>query len=169
MSQSEQWHVTGTLVNYYFHCRRQLWFFSHQITLEQESDMVYQGKIIHETSYDREKKEIEIDQVKIDFFDLRNKVLHEVKKSPSFQEGHVWQVYYYLYFLKQKGISDITGEIDYPKLRRTEKLVLTAEKEVQMETILADIDKIIKQPAPPSITHRPEVCKECSYYELCMI
>lgn len=169
MSQQEQWHVTGTQVNYYVHCHRQLWFFSRHITCEHESDSVYQGKVIHETGYEREKKEIEIDQIKIDFFDLRNNVLHEIKKSPSFKEGHVWQVYYYLYFLKQKGIDGITGEINYPKLKRTERLTLTAEKESQLEAMLADIASIIEQTAPPPIEHRLAVCRECSYFELCLI
>ena len=92
--------LTGTQINYYFHCKRQLWLFSHQITCEQESDVVYLGKVIHETSYDREKKEIEIDRLKLDFLDIRSGIIHEVKKSESFSHAHQWQVLFYLYYLK---------------------------------------------------------------------
>ena len=53
---------------------------------------MYLGKVIHETSYERERKEIEIDQIKLDFLDIRDGVLHEVKKSDKWSEAHEWQV-----------------------------------------------------------------------------
>jgi len=46
---------TGTEVNYYFLCKKKLWYFSHDIQIEQGSDAVYLGKLIHENSYQREK------------------------------------------------------------------------------------------------------------------
>ena len=59
--------LTGTQINYYFHCRRQLWYFTHDIRMEPHSDTVFQGKLLHEASYEREKKEIEINNIKLDF------------------------------------------------------------------------------------------------------
>jgi len=50
---------TGTRINYYFLCRKKLWYFAKNIEMEQTSDAVYLGKLIHETSYDRENKEID--------------------------------------------------------------------------------------------------------------
>ncbi|MEM3192938.1 MAG: Dna2/Cas4 domain-containing protein, partial [Candidatus Parvarchaeota archaeon] len=35
---------TGTQVNYYFVCKRKLWFFSHNIELESDSDLVLMGR-----------------------------------------------------------------------------------------------------------------------------
>ena len=52
---------TGTQVNYYFLCKKKLWYFTHDIQMERSSDAVYLGKLIHESSYGREKKEINID------------------------------------------------------------------------------------------------------------
>ena len=111
MSNQNSLHITGTQINYYFHCHHQLWLFSHQITCEQESDVVYLGKVIHETSYEREKKEIEIDRLKLDFLDIREGVLHEVKKSASWKATHEWQVLFYLYSLKQKGVTGLQGKL----------------------------------------------------------
>jgi CRISPR-associated exonuclease Cas4 len=33
--------LTGTVVNYYTHCRRQCWLFYHQINLEDNSEDVH--------------------------------------------------------------------------------------------------------------------------------
>lgn len=160
---------TGTQVNYYFICRRKLWFFSHHITCEQDSDTVYMGKLIHESTFEREKKEIEIDHLKFDFLDIRDGILHEIKKSDSFEEAHHWQVLYYLYFLKQKGVAGFKGEIHYPKQQKKVALELTADKESEIGRILDGIQKIISLASPPPIETKISVCKKCSYYELCWV
>jgi len=162
-------YYTGTQVSYYFFCKRRLWLFSHHITCEQDSDMVYLGKLIHESTFEREKKEIEIDHLKLDFLDVKDGVLHEVKKSDSFEEAHHWQVLYYLYFLKLKGIENFKGEIHYPQMKKTVSIELTAEKASDMAKILTDINRIVKLSSPPAISVKLSVCKKCSYFELCWI
>ena len=34
--------ITGTLINYYLVCHRELWLFANGINMEQESDLVYE-------------------------------------------------------------------------------------------------------------------------------
>ena len=97
--------TTGTHFNYYLICHRKLWLFSNGINMESTSDLVYEGKLLHETSYPRRAEkyqEIELDGIKIDYYDPRNKVVHEIKKSDKHEEAHEWQVKYYLYVLEQK-------------------------------------------------------------------
>ncbi|NOY58586.1 MAG: CRISPR-associated protein Cas4 [Calditrichaeota bacterium] len=161
--------LTGTQLNYYFHCKRQLWLFTHQIICEQESDAVFLGKVIHETSYERERKEVEIDNIKLDFLDVRDGVLHEVKKSDKWSDAHEWQVLYYLYVLKQKGVIGLRGELNYPTIRRTISVDLTPEKEQRLEKKLADIRRIIQLSIPPDISVKKSVCRKCSYFELCYV
>ena len=51
--------------------------------MEQESDLVYEGKLVHESSYLQrisKYEEVEIDGVKVDYYDTKNKVIHEIKK-----------------------------------------------------------------------------------------
>jgi len=65
--------------------------------MEHTSDLVYEGKLIHETSYPQRSEryeELEIDGIKIDFYDARNKVIHEIKKSDKIEEAHEWQLKY---------------------------------------------------------------------------
>ncbi|MBU1299705.1 MAG: CRISPR-associated protein Cas4, partial [Bacteroidetes bacterium] len=77
--------MTGTQINYYFLCHRKLWLFSNQIDMEQTSDTVAMGKWISESTYKREEHEIKIstdeDNIVLDFYDGKNKIIHEVKKS----------------------------------------------------------------------------------------
>jgi len=43
--------ITGTHISYYLVCHRKLWLFSHEIRMEHTSDLVSEGRLIHETSY----------------------------------------------------------------------------------------------------------------------
>lgn len=159
---------TGTQINYYFVCHRKLWLFSRGLDMEHTSDTVYMGKLIGEESFDREKKEILIDGViKIDFIGSDG-VIHEIKKSNKVEQAHEFQLLYYLYHLKRKGITHIKGEINYPKLRQKLSVELTSEKEQKLEQVLIDIEKIIQQPAIPDKLNI-SFCKKCSYFELCWI
>ena len=97
--------ITGLMINYYFVCKRKLWYNSRNINLEEDNENVQIGKLIDENSYNLETKQIMIEEtVNIDF--IRHwKVIHEVKKSKSIEEAAIWQVKYYIYFLKQRGID----------------------------------------------------------------
>ena len=101
--------MTGTHFNYYHVCKRKLWLFANGIQMEHTSDMVYDGKLIHEQSYPQRSEryeEMEIDGIKIDYYDPRNKVIHEIKRSDKVEKAHEWQVKYYIRVLERNGISD---------------------------------------------------------------
>ena len=56
--------VTGTLINYYFHCKRQCYLFGNRLNLEDNSETVNIGKILNEERADNENTEIEIQRLK---------------------------------------------------------------------------------------------------------
>ncbi len=127
--------LTATHIAYFHVCHRKLWLFANGINMEQTSEVVAEGKLIGESTYtDRAQKftEVEIDGVKIDFYDAKNKVVHEVKKSASIEQAHVAQVQYYLYKLRQKGVMEVTGIIEYPKLKQREALPTLSDNDVVM-------------------------------------
>lgn len=161
-------HITGTQINYHFICSRKLWLFTHHIECEQESDLVRMGKFIHETSYEREDKELVFGDIKIDFFDVKNGVLHEEKKSDSFEEAHEWQVRYYVWYLRQKGVEVNRAELNYPKLKKIVEVSLAREEMKELEeVILPQIQETLSLPTLPAINVKTSVCKKCSYCELC--
>jgi CRISPR-associated exonuclease Cas4 len=66
--------LTATHINYYFICHTKLWLFSNGINMEHNSDLVFEGKLVHEYAYPQRSEkfqEIEIGNVKIDFYDAR--------------------------------------------------------------------------------------------------
>jgi len=156
---------TGVQVNYYFIDHRVLWYFSKGITMEHNSELVEIGKIITSEYYKRDKKEIQIGRIKIDFY-RKNLEIHEVKKSSKFIEASRWQLIYYLYVLKKLGV-ECKGILNFPKERKTEEIFLDEEKEKKIEEILQDIKKIVNLPKPP-ITKQSQKIKKSSYYEFFM-
>ena len=161
--------ITATHINYYHICRRKLWLFSNSITMEQTSDLVTEGKLIGESTYLQRAErytEVEFEGVKIDFYDAKNRVVHEIKKSSKIEEAHRAQVKYYLWVLENNGIAGARGILEYPKQRHTEGVELTDEDRVLIPKWLTEVSKIIEAETCPKVINKP-VCKNCSYYEFC--
>lgn len=160
--------VTGVMVYYYFVCKRKLWFFSNNLNMEFDSDLVGIGKLIDETTYARERKNILIDEnINIDF--LKDwEIIHEVKKSKKMDEASKWQLKYYIWVLRNKGVDIKKGVLDYPLLRKREEVFLNEEEEQKMLIILENIKDIIWQTKAPDKINK-SMCKKCAYFELCYI
>lgn len=160
--------ITGVMVYYYFVCKKRLWYFSNGINMEQESELVAIGKLIDEHSYSRKRKHIMIDEkINMDFLQGWN-IIHEVKKSDKLEKASMWQIRYYIYTLKEKGLVIEKGILDYPKLRKRKEVYLDNIDEIEMENIIKDIRSIIELKTPPA-EKRKGYCSQCSYYELCFI
>ena len=105
--------VTGTLINLYQVCKRETWLHANGIRMEHTSDVVTEGKLVHETSYPNRAaryEEVRIGGSVIDFYDPKEKVIHEIKKSTSKEEAYIWQVKYYLLLFEREGIADGGGD-----------------------------------------------------------
>lgn len=163
--------ITGTHFNYYQVCKRKLWLFANGINMEHTSDLVYDGKLIHESSYPQRPEryeEIDIDGIKIDFYDIKNKVIHEIKRSDKVEKAHEWQVKYYIYVLERNGIKGATGILEYPTLRQTSKVELTDEDRKRIRKIEIEIKEIIENENCPTL-EKKKICRNCSYYEFCYV
>ena len=160
--------ISGTMFYYYFVCKRKLWFFANEIQLENENEDVIIGKLIDENSYSQELKHVLIDNtVNIDFI-KEWKILHEVKKQKSIEEAGIWQLKYYIYFLKERGINIEKGILDYPKLKKRQEIFLSKEDEERIENILLEIREIINLKLPPKL-EKLKICRKCAYFEYCYI
>lgn len=160
--------ITGVMVEYYFICKKKLWYFANQIQMENEHENVLIGRMIDENSYIQERKNILIDgTINIDFI-RKHRQIHEVKKSKSIEEATIWQVKYYLYYLRKLGMEDIAGVIDYPLLRRNLVVGLEKNDEEKIKELIQDIESIVAMPLPPT-AKKMKICSKCAYYELCFI
>ncbi len=162
---------TGTQINYYHLCHRKLWLFSNGLNMEDQSDLVAEGKLIHEQSYPQRAerfRELAIENIKIDHYDPQAKIVREVKKSSKMEAAHLAQVKYYIYVLERNGIDGVHGLLEYPKLRKTEEVWLSEEDRQQIPEWERGVEEIIDTSDCPSRIDKP-VCKKCAYYDFCYI
>lgn len=171
--------LTATHINYYMVCHRKLWLFANGINMEHTSDIVADGKLLHETSYPQRAEkysEIELSAAingielfgKIDFYDAKEKTIHEIKRSDKVEDAHIWQVKYYIWLLALNGIENAKGIIEYPKLRERREVLFTEPDEIYLKGAVKKIANIINnEVCPPKIDSK--ICKSCSYYELCYV
>ena len=163
--------ITATYINLFNVCKRELWLHANEIRFEHTSDLVYDGKLIHESSYPQRSEryeELEIDGVKIDYYDVRNKVIHEIKRSDKVEHAHEWQVKYYIYVLERNGIEDVKGVLEYPALRHTAPVILTDADRIRITEMEKEIRQLIEGDVCPPVINA-KICKNCSYYDFCYV
>jgi CRISPR-associated exonuclease Cas4 len=173
--------IGGMLVGYHVVCPRKAWYSMRGVWMEQESDAVAHGRLIDQTSYARRRRPEMIEAeapdgtplvAKIDGVDLRAGVLHETKKGRSEEDAHRLQVRFYLWVLRLAGVTrtngaPLTGQVDYPALRRTEAVTLDPEHEVELAVTVAALTALARQPDPPPRHPRRAFCRRCAFEELC--
>jgi CRISPR-associated exonuclease Cas4 len=163
--------VNATVINLYHVCKREMWLHANGIRMEHTSEIVATGKLIHETTYPQRAEkytELDIGGSKIDFYDAKNKVIHEIKKSDKMKQAHEWQVKYYILLLEENGIADVKGILEYPKLRETKEVLLEESDKIYLLAVKQQINEIIiSDKCPPTINS--SICKKCSYYDFCYV
>jgi CRISPR-associated exonuclease Cas4 len=163
--------ITGVMIQYYFTCKRELWFFSKQINFDFDNEDMLIGKIIHELFYENTKSFSNFiidDTISLDLLKTKDDVVlvYEIKKSSKLKEPPKYQLYYYLYYLKNKFGINAKGVLVYPKEKKREILTLNEYIEKELEKAIKEIPKIVKLEKPPNAIYK-KYCKKCSYYEFC--
>jgi CRISPR-associated exonuclease Cas4 len=172
--------INATLINLYHVCQRECWLHANGIRMEHTSDTVYDGKLLHETSYPQRAEkytEIELSVVtedktiltgKIDFYDAGTKTIHETKRSNKVEKAHEWQAKYYIWLLEKNGVNGAHAILEYPLLRQTDEVWLNeTDREYLKDTVHKIVTLQQDERCPPKINAR--ICKSCSYYDLCYI
>lgn len=162
--------INGTLMNYYFHCRRQCYLHGNRLNLEDNSELVQIGRAIHEEkAQDYDNTEIAIENIKLDR--LTSEYLTEIKKSDADEEASKWQLYYYLKVLKDKGIIR-KGRLEFQEKNKNSKKTVILElgeaQERELERHQKEIEELLLQPKVPEAVLAAH-CKKCAYYEYCFI
>lgn len=163
----EDLHVNGTLIWYYYICKREVWLMAHNIEPDQDDSNIDLGRFIHENSYTREKKEISLGNVKLDIVNNKNGqlVIGEVKKSSKYQESARMQLAYYLLEMKRNGLK-ATGVLMFPKEKKRLEIELNDEMQKRLEKAERDIIRICYEPHP-ALPEKIRFCKNCGYNEFC--
>ncbi|MDQ7032458.1 MAG: CRISPR-associated protein Cas4 [Desulfonauticus sp.] len=149
----------------YLTCPREAWLEYHDIHSDQEHEFLALGRLMHEDSYKRDRKEIFVDQLlKIDLF--KDQMVAEVKKSSRHINAAKMQLAYYLYYLKHNKGLKFKGVLLFPKERKKETITLTQELEEKIKNLLEEIKDTLTKDRPPK-KKKIRFCKTCAFYEFC--
>ncbi len=160
-------YLTGTLIWYYYICQREVWLMSRNLEPWQENPFIEIGRLISEEAYDRERKEIRLENIVIDLLKTNEGdiVIGEVKKSSRFERSAKMQLAYYLLRLKEFGIS-ASGQLLFPKEKKKIIITLTPELENELFQAIQQIKSIIQMELPPP-PEKIKFCPKCGYQEFC--
>ncbi len=159
--------ITPTLIWYYYICPREVWLMAHELNPEQDNQLMEIGRLIHEATYKREKKEITMGGMKVDLIKRENGelIVGEIKKSSRFVQSAKMQLAYYLYNLKSIGIA-ARGELLIPKEKKKIGVELSEELEAELENAITEIEEIIAKETPPALV-KTKYCGKCAYSDFC--
>ncbi len=161
--------ITGTMINYYFHCKRQCYLFANRLNMEDNSEDVRIGRVLHEIKAKDEKNtEIKFENMVLDKMTEKN--IEEFKKSDADVRAARMQLLFYLKNLEEKGVQK-EGKLvcqEKNKEEKIEKVVLNDETREELENCINEINELINQDEVPKLEKR-NTCNRCAYYEYCYI
>jgi CRISPR-associated exonuclease Cas4 len=160
--------ITGTLVWYYFICKREVWLMGHEITPDENHHALEFGRAVHEIFYKKFMKEVSIEGMKIDLMKRKEKIVCEVKTSSRFVEAASYQLLYYLYRLREEFGENFYGWVLIPEERKRKRVMLDKRAEEEMIKVLKDIKEIVSSELPPPPI-RNKFCRRCAYREFCWV
>lgn len=171
--------ITATHINLLNVCHRELWLHANEIRMEHTSDVVFEGKHLHETAYPQraEKgREVEINvpfgedclAAKIDFIDFGKGVVHETKKSDKLEKAHEAQLKFYLFVLELSGAEALKGIIEYPLQKKKKEVLLSEQDRIMLKNDFEAIKRIVLNEKCPELIKKT-FCKTCSYFDFCWI
>jgi len=161
--------IPPSIFNAYNICPRQAWLMSRQMTADQENTFLNIGKLIDETTYQREKKKIYIADIsaQIDMVSTKNGqvFIAEIKKSSKRIDNAKFQLKYYLYLLKKKGIK-VKGIIKIPREKKSINVELNEDDIKKIIEIEKKIKEVLACDHAPDVEKVP-MCKKCAHYDFC--
>jgi len=65
-------------------------------------------------------------------------------------------------------MEQVEGELDYPLLRKKERVVLTDRLREEIRSVLKGIKEVIALPELPRPSYL-RICRKCAYFEFCWV
>jgi len=162
---TEEFHVTGVMMQYYEVCKRELWFESRDIEIDRNNPNVVRGTHVDETAYDDKRRNLSIDgRISPDMLDDGRIV--EVKPSSTLVEPARLQLLYYLWYLDRVTGVEKEGVLAHPKERKRESVELTEEAVERVEEAIRGVHDVVRQDSPPPAEEKP-YCESCAYHDFC--
>jgi CRISPR-associated exonuclease Cas4 len=164
-ASSDEFRVTGVMMQYYVVCERELWFASRNIEIDRNNPAIVRGTQVDESAYSDRRRNVSIDgTIALDV--LEDGRVMEVKPSSAMTEPATLQLLYYLWYLKYVVGVEKSGVLAHPTERKREPIELDAAAEERVESAIRGIYDVVTADAPPEAVEKP-VCESCAYHDFC--
>ena len=159
--------MTGTLINYYFICKRKCYLYGHRLAFESGdcNTSVTVGRLLHEKAVTNGLQEIGIAGVKLD--ELTETYVVEKKKSHVNVDGARYQLLFYLDELEKLGIHR-DGCLWYLDDDTQEILSLSEDAQRRLSEVKQQINFLLNQSIVPDVCWQKS-CANCAYFEYCAV
>lgn len=162
---TDEFRVTGVMMQYYEVCKRELWFLSRDVEIDRTNPAVVRGTHVDDHAYSDKRRNFSVDGViALDVLDSGQVV--EVKPSSALVEPAKLQLLYYLWYLDRIVGVEKSGILAHPTERKRETVELTDETAERVEDAIRGIHDVITSESPPPAEEKP-FCDSCAYYDFC--
>lgn len=159
--------ITGTLVNYFFTCKREAWLYAHHIHADQSDENMLMGKALSELK-EGKLQDFPYSNLKFDKVakERGHYVITEYKKSFKNPAAAKMQLLFYMYVLKNSlKLKIIKGKVISGK----KVLVVNGNEEnfLLMKQCLEDIEILVNARQSPQFEYK-KICDNCAYGNYCL-
>lgn len=159
--------VTGVMMQYFAVCKRELWFYLRDISIDKDNEHIHRGTRVDETAFAGRRESVNLGMIVPDLLD--NGRIAEIKPSSDGPgEGRELQLYYYLWYFKHVLGTERDGVLIYPTENKRETVTLTASDEERVEDVIREIYDLRDQSSPPPLEEKP-FCSACAYHDFCWV
>lgn len=159
--------VTGVMMQYYAVCKRELWFYLQDVSIDEENEHVHRGTRVDETAFADERESVNLGMIAPDL--LEDGRVAEIKPSSGGTgDGRELQLYYYLWYFEHVLGSERDGVLIYPTENKRETVTLTESDEDRVENAIRHIHELRTRSSPPPLEEKP-FCAACAYQDFCWV
>ena len=157
--------LNGTIVNYYFSCKREAWLMFHNISADEWDENIIKGRALADK---KDEKHNFMEYLKFDKIEKKRGHFEvtEYKKSLKNPLAASKQLLFYIFLLKKA----------FPKLKiikgyvksKNKKIIVQVSEEILLnfEVELLQIVEYIQTEKPPVFEYK-KLCNNCAYNNYC--
>lgn len=158
--------ITGTLVNYYFTCKREAWLYSRHIYADQNDENILIGKALADIK-EKNLHKFAYSNLKFDKISKENGhyLITEYKKTLKNPNAAKMQLLFYMYILKMNlKLKKVQGKVISGK-----KVIFIddlSDEFLKMDEYLDEITSFINLENVPKFVET-KLCAKCAYFSYC--
>jgi CRISPR-associated exonuclease Cas4 len=147
-------------------CRRRCWLHLHRASMNEWSDLIRLGEVLHVHSHSRDRSIAGLTGLKPDRLDWERRIVVEEKSSKSHSEAAHDQLSFYAALMTRVSGRLWSGRLYVLGARRYWDVALDDARLTRLEASLDLIASLKKDPKVPPAS-RLQACNGCSNSEFC--